>query len=220
MSEKFVSVASPTLEGLGGVTEDESINAAKTVKVDDHANGDDNLDLDAGTGKHGLMAKADKVKLDGIASGSDVTGDNPPQAHTIDSHSDTMATGAELEELTGGSETALHGHAAAGLSYTELAGTDQVTASGQGLGDGAWGDWDLSAIIGAGSTVVEIRIEKLIATDDVGVRKNGSALARSFSALKAQSIVISVECDANRVIEIMSNDVSDSDTFSVMGYWS
>ena len=35
-------------------------------------------------------------------------------SHSIDSHSDTTATGAELDELTGGGETALHSHAGGG----------------------------------------------------------------------------------------------------------
>jgi hypothetical protein len=38
------------------------------------------------------------------------------ESHTIASHSDTTATGAELEELTDGSETALHSHAGGGAS--------------------------------------------------------------------------------------------------------
>ncbi|KKM84011.1 hypothetical protein LCGC14_1303590, partial [marine sediment metagenome] len=37
-----------------------------------------------------------------------------PNAHSIASHSDTTATGAELETLTGGTETTLHSHAASG----------------------------------------------------------------------------------------------------------
>jgi hypothetical protein len=36
------------------------------------------------------------------------------QSHTVASHSDTTATGAELETLTDGSETTLHSHAASG----------------------------------------------------------------------------------------------------------
>ena len=148
-----------------------------------------------------------------------------PSAHTIASHSDTTATGAELDELTGGGATILHSHAGAeeasiGGAYTELAGTATTTAAGQGGGDGVWVDWDLSAIIGAGSTVVEICIEKFIATDAVGVKKNGSDLARSVRLLKLQTIVLNCECDANRVIKIMSDDVSDADVFSVMGYWN
>lgn len=41
------------------------------------------------------------------------------EAHTIASHSDTTATGAELETLTDGSETALHSHAGGGGSITQ-----------------------------------------------------------------------------------------------------
>jgi len=37
-------------------------------------------------------------------------------SHTVASHSDTTATGSELDELTDGSETTLHSHAAAGGS--------------------------------------------------------------------------------------------------------
>ena len=48
---------------------------------------------------------------------SDLTGvgtdDHHPQSHTIASHSDTTATGAELDELTDGSTTTLHNHAGA-----------------------------------------------------------------------------------------------------------
>lgn len=41
-----------------------------------------------------------------------------PSAHTVASHSDTTGTGAELEELTDGSETTLHSHAGgAGASH-------------------------------------------------------------------------------------------------------
>lgn len=40
--------------------------------------------------------------------------DHHPQSHDIASHSDTTATGAELETLTDGSETTLHSHAGGG----------------------------------------------------------------------------------------------------------
>lgn len=39
------------------------------------------------------------------------SGGDHPELHTIASHSDTTATGAELETLTDGSETTLHSHA-------------------------------------------------------------------------------------------------------------
>ena len=61
------------------------------------------------------FSDAEQTKLAGIATGADVTGSNAPQAHTIASHSDTTGTGAELETLTDGSETALHSHAAGAI---------------------------------------------------------------------------------------------------------
>jgi hypothetical protein len=46
---------------------------AKTVKLDDFTATDDNTDLDASAAKHGLMPKLDKVKLDTVSTGADVT---------------------------------------------------------------------------------------------------------------------------------------------------
>lgn len=42
------------------------------------------------------------------------------ESHTIASHSDTTATGAELEELTDGSETTLHSHAGGGSGQLSI----------------------------------------------------------------------------------------------------
>lgn len=53
-----------------------------------------------------------KSELDTVVSdGNPMFDGDAPTAHTIASHSDTTATGAELEELTDGSETTLHSHA-------------------------------------------------------------------------------------------------------------
>ena len=51
-------------------TNTEAVAAAKTVKLDDFTASDDTTDLDAVAAKHGLMPKADKSKLDGVASGA------------------------------------------------------------------------------------------------------------------------------------------------------
>lgn len=204
-------------------TDAEAKAQAEGAKLDDHAAPDDNTDLDASAALHGLLAKADKGKLDGIATGAtvypdtgeqafldadhskldaieanatadqtgaeiktayegeantnaytdteksklgaieasatadqtgaeiktayeaeaetnaftdaektklgtvdtdaDVTGDNAPKAHTIVSHSDTTATGANLNTLVGGGETALHSHAADGGGATVATGS-------------------------------------------------------------------------------------------------
>lgn len=52
------------------------------------------------------------------------------EGHTIPSHSDTTATGAELEELTDGSQTALHSHAGGGgPTKVHKAADESVTSS-------------------------------------------------------------------------------------------
>ena len=65
------------------------------------------------TGEQAFL-DADRTKLDGIEAGATQGGEGHPEVHTIASHSDTAATGAELEELTDGGETTLHSHAGGG----------------------------------------------------------------------------------------------------------
>ncbi len=109
--------------------------------------------------------------------------------------------------------------AGGGATYTGLDGSVTTTAAGEGGGDGAWVDWDLSGTLPVGTIAVDIIIFKLIATDSVGVRTNGSALAREFETLNSQQLVLTVDVAADRIIEIQSDDVSDADTFSLIGYW-
>lgn len=60
------SAASSALKELtvGNLWDNRYLADAKAVKLDDFAAPDDNADLDATASKHGLMPKADKVKLD------------------------------------------------------------------------------------------------------------------------------------------------------------
>lgn len=98
-----VSVASPT--GLyifyyNGVTSQWECQAISGWKLDDLGAPDDNTDLDASTSKHGLMSKNDKTKLDGVAAGADVTGDNAPQAHKA-THQNGGADEIDVSGLSG-----------------------------------------------------------------------------------------------------------------------
>ena len=102
--------------------------------------------------------------------------------------------------------------------YTELDGSGNTTASAQGGGDGEWVDWDLSGTLPKGTKEVSIMVHKLVAIDIVGCRKNGSALIRQLTALKGQILTMPTSVGADRIIEIMSDDVSDDDVFSLMGY--
>lgn len=64
-----------------------------------------------------------------VADGADVTGDNAPKAHSIASHDDTTATGAELETLTDGSDTSLHIHDSRYYTEAEVYTTGEVDAA-------------------------------------------------------------------------------------------
>lgn len=109
--------------------------------------------------------------------------------------------------------------AGGGVSYTELAGTVTTASNGWGVGDGAWYDWDLSGTLPEGTETAEIHVVKNGASDSIGVRADGSALARSGTVLKAQIYTVMVEVESTRIIELMSGDVSDADVFSLWGYW-
>lgn len=130
---------------------------------------------------------------------------------------DTFVLTADSGEASGLKWVATGGGAAA--DYNELSGAVSTTAAAQGGGNGAWVDWDLSGTLPVGTVAADILIIKLVATDDVGCRTNGSGLARDITALKLQAIIVTVDIAADRIIEIMSADVSDNDTFQLIGYW-
>lgn len=114
---------------------------------------------------------------------------------------------------------------AGGLTFTELAEGEEHDVAAEDT----WEDWDLSAIIAAGSKAVLIDI---LYSHDVwgGARKNGSALDRqllpdnnSATALTQESVknlMLLTECDASRVIEVYCGHTIGRVKFSVLGYWS
>jgi len=114
------------------------------------------------------------------------------------------------------------GAAAAGLTFTELAGGEdhQVTNTN------TWEDWDLSAIVPAGTKAVLVEIYLQFSANQVsGVRKNGSSLNRYQSTGTPTNTVVSfrnilTEVDDNRIIEIYGSLASAYLTFSILGYWS
>lgn len=88
-----------------------------------------------GTTDHSQVA-TNKTHVDGDGSDhADVasnTAASHAESHSVASHSDTTATGAELEELTDGSETTLHSHAGANAvaffrSQFAYSDADQIT---------------------------------------------------------------------------------------------
>jgi len=127
-----------------------------------------------------------------------------------------LAKGTEGQLLTvSGGDVIWATLAGGGVNFTELAPT-----TGNPSANNTWEDWDLSAIIGAGAKVVEVRIAPRHDTQNRGVRKNGSALSRWIGLAVDEDIIILCECDDNRVIEIYGNYSGTPDGFVVMGYWS
>lgn len=104
---------------------------------------------------------------------------------------------------------------AAGVTFTELAGGENKQATGAG----AWEDWDISAIIGAGAVAALIQIRGSTTAGVNGCRKNGSALVRRPKQLNNATVCVLTECDASRIIEIYQANTARG-AFDVLGYWS
>lgn len=83
-----------------------------------------------GGGDHTSATLAELNALVSDATLDDSSATRTPSAHTIVSHSDTTATGTELNTLTDGSNAdALHTHAGAGLTYDDTLRTTSFNAA-------------------------------------------------------------------------------------------
>ena len=88
----------------GGAAPVDSVNTKTGVVVLDP----DDLSDTATTNKFATAAELAAITANTAAQHA--------ESHTVVSHSDTSAAGAELDELTDGSETTLHSHAATGVA--------------------------------------------------------------------------------------------------------
>jgi len=79
------------------------------------------------------------------------TDDHHAEAHTVASHSDTAATGAQLTELTDGSQTTLHSHAGVGHTHVEADVTDLAHSDPDAIHDNVAGE--INAITSKGALV-------------------------------------------------------------------
>ncbi len=87
----------------------------------------------------------------------------------VNSGKQTAATTVELDELTGGGETALHSHAGGGASFT-VSGATVVNAQASPT---SWTNLDLSGTVGANSAFVILAISAGTDMNAVAVRRSG-----------------------------------------------
>lgn len=92
-----------------------------------------------------------------------------------------------------------------------------------------WQDWDISAIVPAGTKAVEVEISLSYPDSGSmqgGVRNNGSALSRlitvsgggSGSCTGTSTVVVISQIDTNRILERYSLDITKV-AFQIIGYW-
>lgn len=111
-----------------------------------------------------------------ISSNTDVaanTAARHAESHTVASHSDTTATGAELNELTDGSTTTLHNHSSSGPEYI-IKSADETVVSSATLQD----DDDFSFSIAANETVIielKLYLSTIHSSSDIKTQFTGPA---------------------------------------------
>ena len=93
-------------------------------------------------------------------------------------------------------------------------------ADHQATGADTWEDWDISALVPAGTIAAQISVRNASGTARVvGMRKNGSALTRSINLYNTGDRTWTTEVDANRVLEIYVATAVAGFYFNALGYW-
>ena len=129
-----------------------------------------------------------------------------------------LAKGSKGQVVTQGDNDPEWGEAVS--SFTELASAEHNATAAH-----TWEDWDISAIVPVGIKSVEVVISGYANGNMVGgARKNGSALDRKYYIYYAEaaqlgrgSLTLTVEVDANRIIEIYTSTATLG--FYIVGYW-
>ena len=131
-----------------------------------------------------------------------------------------LAKGTATQQLIMNAGATAPAWASPALTFTELVGNNNhanPTAS-------TWEDWDVSALVPSGGRSVLVLVAPTAYSDlaeTVGVRKNGSALARTISVnpIHAHPFTWLTECDTNRIIETYASDIGRW-FFNIVGYWT
>lgn len=101
-----------------------------------------------------------------------------------------------------------------GLTLTEC-----MSVFHKAVGDAAWEDWDISALVPEGTeyAVVLIRNSDVAAIRTCGARRNGSADERRITLVALGAYTLITEVDSNRIIEIYAQVAADVN-FHIVGY--
>ena len=108
------------------------------------------------------------------------------------------------------------------MTYVQLIGTDNAHSAS----DATWEDWDLSALVPAGTLYVLVGMGhgNTAATFQLGVRETGSALDSRLTFDKAtdagsrMQLSLIVPVDSARKIQRYGQTIAQS-YFSILGYW-
>jgi hypothetical protein len=101
------------------------------------------------------------------------------------------------------------------VTFTEMYGDGSYPSIG------TWEDWDLSAIVPAGTTSVLVNMYTTEGGHTMGVRNNGSSDARLFYILQYGNLAIQTKVGADRIIERYAGTLTVANTnFRIVGYWT
>ena len=166
------------------------------------------------------------IIVGGTVDGVDIAARDHAESHSVASHSDTTATGANLNTLSGGGETGLHSHAAAGGATLTVSETEVFS----GTIPTAWTDLDLSGTVGSQATLVMLKVYQPIGIVALAVRKNGdtdefytsnTGDARGVALTKVYSLVhavLIVSTDNAGKIEWRGSSTTTNTTIDIIAY--
>lgn len=149
----------------------------------------------------------------------------------LDTPAATDVTAAELEELSDGSETTLHSHAAGGggtfVDRGDASGYDLINTS-MTL-DGSWHDWDMSSVVPAGAKAVLLYMsfQDDAVGSDLAFQENGNVNGYNLDWREVLVANVThrhtcvVACDANRVIEYKATNTTWTNiSITIRGWWT
>jgi len=109
----------------------------------------------------------DQLLYQNLIRGGETTLHSHDQDHTVVSHSDTTATGAELETLTDGSETTLHSHAAE-VVYSDNGDTTDIDIS------------EVTDVTIKTTDIAGVAVGDVLIAELTGILYNNSGAARTY----------------------------------------